>query len=57
MRKIPPALVLAAVLTLAVGVSPALAGSAVHQVTSVVPPANRAPTGNDSTDLFVGTGF
>jgi len=24
---------------------------------SVVPPANRAPTGNDSTDLFVGTGF
>src|SRR5215831_8033269 len=34
MRKIPPALVLAVVLTLAVGVSPALAGSAVHQVTN-----------------------
>ena len=26
-------------------------------LTSVVPPASRAPTGNDSTDLFVGTGF
>lgn len=26
-------------------------------LTSVTPPANRAPTGNDSTDLFVGTGF
>lgn len=26
-------------------------------LTSVVPPANRAPTGNDSTDLFFGTGF
>jgi hypothetical protein len=24
---------------------------------SVVPPANRAPTGNDSTDVYVGTGF
>jgi len=26
-------------------------------LTSVVAPVNRAPTGNDSTDLFVGTGF
>jgi hypothetical protein len=26
-------------------------------LTSVIPPANRAPTGNDSTDVFVGTGF
>jgi hypothetical protein len=26
-------------------------------LTSVVPPANRAPTGNDSTDVYVGTGF
>jgi hypothetical protein len=26
-------------------------------LTSVVPPANRAPTANDSTDVFVGTGF
>jgi len=34
MRKIPPALALAAALTLAVAVSPALASSAVHQVTN-----------------------
>jgi hypothetical protein len=34
MRKIPPALVLAVGLTLAVAVSPALAGSAVNQVTN-----------------------
>src|SRR5215472_8085299 len=34
LRKIPPALVLAAGLTLAVAVSPALAGSAVNQVTN-----------------------
>jgi hypothetical protein len=34
MRKIPPALVLAVGLTLAVAVGPALAGSAVHQVTN-----------------------
>ena len=26
-------------------------------LTSVVPPANRTPTGNDSTDVFAGTGF
>lgn len=26
-------------------------------LTSVTPPADRTPTGNDSTDVFVGTGF
>ncbi len=26
-------------------------------LTSVTPPTDRTPTGNDSTDLFVGTGF
>jgi hypothetical protein len=26
-------------------------------LTSVVAPTDTAPTGNDSTDLFVGTGF
>src|SRR5437660_1019018 len=34
MRKIPPALALAAVMTLAVAVSPALAAGAAHQVTN-----------------------
>jgi hypothetical protein len=26
-------------------------------LTSVTPPANRTPTGNNSTDVYVGTGF
>jgi hypothetical protein len=26
-------------------------------LTRVTPPANRTPTGNDSTDVYVGTGF
>jgi hypothetical protein len=26
-------------------------------LTNVTPPANRTPTGNDSTDVYVGTGF
>jgi len=26
-------------------------------LTSVTPPANRTATGNDSADVFVGTGF
>jgi hypothetical protein len=30
---------------------------ACRALTSVTPPADRAPTGNDSTDVFVGTGF
>jgi hypothetical protein len=32
-------------------------GLSCSALTSVTPPANRAPTGNDSTDVFVGTGF
>ena len=34
-----------------------LGGQSGSSAQSVVPPANRAPTGNDSTDLFFGTGF
>ena len=32
-------------------------GLTCRALTSVVPPSDRTPTGNDSTDVFVGTGF
>src|SRR5262249_30654048 len=32
-------------------------GLSCRALTSVVPPTDRAATGNDSTDLFAGTGF
>ena len=32
-------------------------GLSCSALTSVTPPANRTPTGNNSTDVFVGTGF